>query len=110
MVYWSLKVALQSWGFKNKLKEGARGGRDGSNLLLDGKGSGGGSWNVLKPEGSGPGIGGGGGGLGFINGGKMGLTGGGPPLLLSLFLFLSFGDGVMPFNLSNLFFFFLTFF
>ena len=40
--------------------------------------------------------------VGSINGGKMGLNGGGAPFLF-LLLLLSFGNGVIPFNLSNLF-------
>ena len=40
-------------------------------------------------------------GAGSINGGEMGLNGGGAPL--SLLLLLSFGNGVIPFNLSHLF-------
>ena len=110
MVYWRSNVALQIWGVQNYLKKGAGGGGDGSNLPLNGKGSGGEGWNALKPEGPGPRDDGGGGGLGSINGGKMGLTGGGPPLLLSLFFLFSFGDGVMPFNLSNIFFIFFFIF
>ena len=42
-----------------------------------------------------------GGGAGSINGGEMDLNGGGAPLLV---LLLSFGNGVIPFNLSNFFF------
>lgn len=88
--------------FPKLLKEGSGGGGSGSILPLDGKRSGGGGWNRLKPDGPGPG-GSGGGGLGSINGSKMGLTGGGPPLLLLLLLLLSFINGVIPFNLSKLF-------
>ena len=42
-------------------------------------------------------------GAGPINGGEIGLNGGGAPLLL-LLLLLFFGNGVIPSNLSHLFF------